>query len=238
MPASIVVHYMSDSLALAGVATNLSRSGLFVESELLDVVGTKADISLSDGARQWKAARGEVVRVVMDEDGAPGMGIRFLQLGPGASSWIGHYCDAFMRQVRLLVSDARHELLASVEDEIRSAGGAPLSLAPELLSVGAVTRLRPQAVIIGHGFDSRRLLALVDGLGRAKLLPDAPIYLADDLFEPIRSAAIEAGAAGLVSLTEAEELRQIVDDASRRFDRRADSTFWDFGGGRAGPFVS
>jgi hypothetical protein len=222
IPASVMVHYASESLALAGVATNLSHSGLFVESELLDMVGTKAWIEVSDGTWCWMSALGEVVRTVSeDTDGAPGMGIRFLQLGPGASTWIDQYCETFLCRVRILLAHGDRARLRHAGELVRECGGNPLCLTPELVTVHTVERLHPKVIIVGQGISARRSLALVDGLSRAMLLHDAPIYLSDDLDEAVKAAAIDAGAVGFVNIDDQEGLRQIVDDAQRRSDRHS-----------------
>jgi len=79
----------------AGLAENLSAGGLFIATHQLQKVGSKIELSLrmpdSDEVFQ---ILGEVrwVRVFNDQsDTSPGLGIRFLELPPGAAAAIHRF---------------------------------------------------------------------------------------------------------------------------------------------------
>lgn len=91
--------YVSSSLTFEAEISNLSRGGLFIAAELLDPVGTPADIILSTPDDHRARFSGEVAHVV---DGPrhpsglqPGMGIRFLDVSPASRAWL----DAFLSRV-------------------------------------------------------------------------------------------------------------------------------------------
>jgi hypothetical protein len=68
------VQYRSSSTVLDGVVEDLSRSGMFIATDVVDVLGAHASIDLDlpgDGPVQL---RGEVVRV--ERDGKRGLGIK------------------------------------------------------------------------------------------------------------------------------------------------------------------
>jgi hypothetical protein len=82
--------YTSSELEIEAVSLDLSESGVFVCSQVLDPVGTECLLTiLVDGGPPIKA-RGVVRRVVERADkGHPiGLGVEFLALGPSEVRWI------------------------------------------------------------------------------------------------------------------------------------------------------
>jgi uncharacterized protein (TIGR02266 family) len=78
----LYVRYRSDSVLLDGWVENLSSSGLFLRSDVLDVEGQRVTLKLTlpgEGAPVY--VDGEVARLVKDPP-ETGMGIRILDISP------------------------------------------------------------------------------------------------------------------------------------------------------------
>ena len=89
------VNVQSEHNLYAGLAENLSAGGLFIATHQMQKVGSKVELNLrmpdSDVAFQ---IFGEVrwVRVFNEQsDTSPGLGIRFLELPPGAAAAISRF---------------------------------------------------------------------------------------------------------------------------------------------------
>lgn len=97
-PIAMTGLYVSSSLTFEAEVTNISRGGLFIVAELLDPVGTPADVVLSTDGSGRARFSGEVVHVVdeplPDKGINPGMGIRFLEMAPTARIWL----DTFLKE--------------------------------------------------------------------------------------------------------------------------------------------
>ena len=87
--------YVSSSLTIEEEVINVSTGGVFVTSELLDPVGTEADLVLFKRGRGSAKFTGEVVHVESNPDlkrgVRPGMGIRFTTILPPARRWLDEY---------------------------------------------------------------------------------------------------------------------------------------------------
>ncbi len=91
------VIYDSEALTFDATCRDISFGGLFVNTELLDDIGTLCTVTiLPDGAAALPL-HGEVTRIVRTRAGAiiPGMGVRFTSLGIEARVWL----TALFRQV-------------------------------------------------------------------------------------------------------------------------------------------
>lgn len=80
MDVHLTAQYSSDAVSLSGWVANLSRHGLFLRSEFLDTMGSRARVDVSLPGDEPLHLDGEVVRVV-ESPGRSGMGIRFRELG-------------------------------------------------------------------------------------------------------------------------------------------------------------
>jgi RNA polymerase subunit RPABC4/transcription elongation factor Spt4 len=82
--------YVSSSLTVEDEVLNLSSGGMFLASELLDPIGTRADLILFKGDQGKARFVGEVVHVVSSSDRGlrSGMGIRFTKISPAAHIWL------------------------------------------------------------------------------------------------------------------------------------------------------
>jgi uncharacterized protein (TIGR02266 family) len=81
----------SDAAALDGWVSNLSRTGVFLRSQYLDVQG--ADVHLSfdlPGDRSPVSVRGRIVRV-SEQPLCPGMAIRFTAVSDGARHRLANF---------------------------------------------------------------------------------------------------------------------------------------------------
>lgn len=89
------VSLSSDHNFYAGFAENLSEGGVFVATHSLKAVGSKIDLSLHlPGSESPVQVHGEVRWVREYREGSdvpPGIGIRFLELGPEAVQAIGAF---------------------------------------------------------------------------------------------------------------------------------------------------
>jgi hypothetical protein len=90
----VPVLYMSDTLTFESNASDLSRGGMFIRTELLDPVGTQCMLTiLPDGgtAVVLQAMVAHVVESRQDAHGRPrnpGLGIKFSSLSPEAERWL------------------------------------------------------------------------------------------------------------------------------------------------------
>jgi hypothetical protein len=91
VPVEIPVLYTSDSLTCDATAADLSRGGVFIVTELLDVVDTACRVTLLPDGGHAVTVAGRVRRVVAPGtfDGCPpGMGIEFNELTPDSEQWL------------------------------------------------------------------------------------------------------------------------------------------------------
>ncbi len=83
------ISVLSEHNLYAGLAENLSAGGLFIATHKLQPVGSKLELALRmPGSEQEFQVVGEVRWVRLyneDSDTSPGLGVRFLELPPGAS---------------------------------------------------------------------------------------------------------------------------------------------------------
>jgi hypothetical protein len=103
----VAVLYLSDSLTVDAVARDLSRVGLFVETELLDPVGTLGRTTVLTDGGPAVSFSGIVRRVVeaQSPDGLPpGLGVMFTAMGPDAARWLA---GETLPQVRITHPHAR-----------------------------------------------------------------------------------------------------------------------------------
>ena len=86
---------LSEHNLYAGLAENLSAGGLFIATHKLQKVGSKIELSLRmPGSDEEFAVVGEVrwVRLYNEQsDTSPGLGVRFLELPPGAAAAIERF---------------------------------------------------------------------------------------------------------------------------------------------------
>jgi uncharacterized protein (TIGR02266 family) len=89
IPVQTQVDLSSDSNVFTGFSTNLSEGGVFVATVNLLPVGTPVDLTLTLPGKTRIAVKGEVrwTREIDDRvpDVFPGVGVRFVELGPEAS---------------------------------------------------------------------------------------------------------------------------------------------------------
>lgn len=90
--AATPLFYASETLAFDAVACDLSLSGVFVATELLDEVGARCKIVvLPDGSPPVHVAG--AVRRVVEEEGRTGMGVEFTALTEEAERWLIAYIE-------------------------------------------------------------------------------------------------------------------------------------------------
>ena len=86
----VPVIYSSDTLTIDAIVRDISRGGMFVESELLDPIGTRCEVTaLPDGHAALRFA-GVVVHVTdhLTRAGVSGLGIRFTSGSDEAMQWL------------------------------------------------------------------------------------------------------------------------------------------------------
>lgn len=88
----VPIIYHSDNLTFDARAHNLSRTGMFIRSDLLDAVDTPCTLRVLPDGHPAVSIGGRVKHVVTsanaEKDQVPGMGIRFQKMSRGALSWI------------------------------------------------------------------------------------------------------------------------------------------------------
>jgi pSer/pThr/pTyr-binding forkhead associated (FHA) protein len=83
------IFYSSDNLAIDAQAHDLSLSGVFVATDLLDDIGSDCNITLLPDGGAPVLVAGVVRRVVTGEPGQPsGMGVEFKVLTASAEKWL------------------------------------------------------------------------------------------------------------------------------------------------------
>jgi uncharacterized protein (TIGR02266 family) len=89
------VNVLSEHNLYAGLAENLSAGGLFIATHKLQKVGSKIELALRmPGSEEEFQIVGEVrwVRLYNEQsDTSPGLGVRFLDLPPGATAAIERF---------------------------------------------------------------------------------------------------------------------------------------------------
>lgn len=227
LPASLMVQYSSESLLNEGVATNLSPLGLFLESELLDVVGTRAWLQLSDGIGSWLTAVAEVVRTVeKPEEGVPGMGLRFLELGPGATRWIERYCADFNAASRVVIVDRDSGRLGEISQSVFALGARPLCLGHDLVCAAAIERLRPHAVVVGAGLGATRCRELIDQLTSVEGLDETLISLEEGVAKEVGLGAASGCGGRVTTWSGRVGIAEVVERAGGPVDGAAGRGGW------------
>jgi Inner membrane component of T3SS, cytoplasmic domain/PilZ domain len=88
----VPIIYHSENLTFDAKAQNLSRTGVFIASDLLDARGTPCTLRVLPDGHPAVSIGGVVKHVVTsanaEKDQVPGMGIRFQKMSRGAISWI------------------------------------------------------------------------------------------------------------------------------------------------------
>jgi uncharacterized protein (TIGR02266 family) len=77
IPVNLAAEYKSNHLHLDGRVVNISQGGVFFRSDLLDENGVEARVSLALPERPEPLEIVGDVAWIQDQDGVPGMGIRF-----------------------------------------------------------------------------------------------------------------------------------------------------------------
>jgi uncharacterized protein (TIGR02266 family) len=77
IPVNLAAEYKSPHLHLDGRVVNISQGGVFFRSDLLDENGVEARVSLALPERPEPLEIVGDVAWISDQDGEPGMGIRF-----------------------------------------------------------------------------------------------------------------------------------------------------------------
>ncbi len=88
----VPIIYHSENLTFDAKAQNLSRTGVFIASDLLDAKSTLCTLRVLPDGHSAISIGGVVKRVITsanaEKDQVPGMGIRFQKMSRGAISWI------------------------------------------------------------------------------------------------------------------------------------------------------
>lgn len=91
VPVEMPVLYNSETLTCDAVASDLSRGGVFIVTELLDEANTPCRVTLLPDGGHAVTVAGHVRRVVAPgsvEGCPPGMGIEFNELTPDSEQWL------------------------------------------------------------------------------------------------------------------------------------------------------
>jgi len=93
----VPIIYHSENLTFDAKAQNLSRTGVFIASDLLDAKSTLCTLRVLPDGHSAISIGGVVKHVVTsanaEKDQVPGMGIRFQKMSRGAISWIWSVVD-------------------------------------------------------------------------------------------------------------------------------------------------
>jgi pSer/pThr/pTyr-binding forkhead associated (FHA) protein len=86
----VPVCYASENLTFDGVARDLSRGGVFVETEFLETIDTICHITMLPEGAPPVTFEGRVAHVVASAGDATkcGLGLQFTRLGPEAEAWL------------------------------------------------------------------------------------------------------------------------------------------------------
>jgi uncharacterized protein (TIGR02266 family) len=89
-PARIPVIYESETLTCDALSRDLALGGVFVETDVLDDVGTACAVTLLVDAAPALRIEGEVSRVLAaaSATGPPGMGVRFTRMSRESRDWL------------------------------------------------------------------------------------------------------------------------------------------------------
>lgn len=90
-PVALHLVYASSELEIEATTRDLSESGVFVCSQVLDPIGTRCSLTILVDFGPPLAIAGVVRRVVEHADGGSettGLGVQFVNVGPGELAWI------------------------------------------------------------------------------------------------------------------------------------------------------
>lgn len=101
IPVAMPVLYMSETLTMESVGSDLSRGGMFVCSEILDPEGTECTLTVLPDGAPAVVLPGTVDRVVLSPEGRdlPGIGVRFGVLDAEVERWLWQTIRTARRQV-------------------------------------------------------------------------------------------------------------------------------------------
>jgi hypothetical protein len=100
-PVEVPVIYSSETLTIDAIVRDISRGGMFIESELLDPIGTSCEVTaLPDGHSALRFS-GTVVHVTdkLFRGGVSGLGIRFASGSSEAMHWLDWVVGRFEKAV-------------------------------------------------------------------------------------------------------------------------------------------
>lgn len=92
----VPVIYTSDNLAVESLALDLSRSGVFICTGILEPVGTNCSITILADGEPALTFGGRVCRVVeleQDDGSSTGLGIEFLAMNQAGQTWLNNAMD-------------------------------------------------------------------------------------------------------------------------------------------------
>lgn len=96
LPVALRLVYASPELEIEAMTRDLSESGVFVCSQVLDPIGTECSLTILVDGGPPLAISGIVRRVVEHADvgdEATGLGVQFIDVGPGELAWIRAVID-------------------------------------------------------------------------------------------------------------------------------------------------
>ena len=97
IPVDVPVIYQSATLEFESTATDLSRGGLFIETEVADPVGTTCGLTLLPDGGPAVSVQAVVCRIETKAGGRqPGIGVHFGSMSPEAHAWL----VALLREAR------------------------------------------------------------------------------------------------------------------------------------------
>ncbi len=99
-PLEVPVVYTSEALTIDATTNDLSRTGVFIRSALLDEVGTRCHVTLLPEAAPAIPIESVVARVVGGTPESSGMGIRFTTVSDRARYWLETILDRDERASR------------------------------------------------------------------------------------------------------------------------------------------
>jgi pSer/pThr/pTyr-binding forkhead associated (FHA) protein len=94
------VLYSSENLSIETMALNLSISGVFIRTQILDERGTYCDLTFMPDGSPAVTFQGEVMRVVearSDAAAALGLGVQFRELGEPQRRWLDDTIERLVR---------------------------------------------------------------------------------------------------------------------------------------------
>ena len=149
--ANLVVDYVSDNLQLRALVADMNEDCAYVETPLLDIVGTRVTLSIGCFPEKQELLLTGQVAATMErpwQEGHNCMVIQFDRLPQTTRDLIRCFCHEYACQWRIALVDSNEERVRRLGREIVEVGLKPIWLPPVELTRSHLMRIMPHIVAL------------------------------------------------------------------------------------------